>query len=137
MNTKSNWQHHFFRYRCSRVFLYFGTAPTLENVASQPRPLFSCEVRESSESQKHGQAIPLTHIHMQKWRILSVFFVWISHDFTPQAETEAEVGPRRAAAVPSPGGAATAQVPQRTMEPTLERVEAPFEASDSATAPFK
>lgn len=81
MNTKSNWQHHFFRYRCSMVFLYFGTAPTLENVASQPRPFFSCEVRESSESQKHGQAIPLTHI-LQKWRILS-FFSCGSHMISP------------------------------------------------------
>ena len=92
MNTKSNGQHQlerFWRYRCSMVFSYFGNAPTLENMAcekdeSQPRPLFFfCEVRESSESQKHGQAIPLTHIDTQKWRILSYFVVWISPLFSP------------------------------------------------------
>lgn len=48
-----------------------------------PGHFFFCEVRESSESQKHGQAIPLTHIDTQKWRILSYFVVWISPLFSP------------------------------------------------------
>jgi len=94
-------------------------------------------VRESSESQKHGQAIPLTHIDTQKWRILSYFVVWISPLFSPLlqfqnfeiSESEAEADPQRAAAVPSPGGAATAQVPQRTMEPTLEPTLEPLGGS--------
>ena len=161
MNTKSNGQHQmerFWRYRCSMVFSYFGNAPTLENIAcekdeSQPRPLFfSVRCASQVRAKKHGQAIPLTHIDTQKWRILSYFVVWISPLFSPLLQFQnfeiSEVRGRGGSPKSGCGsvsgwccdcaGAAADHGTNVGTNVGTPGWEAPSEASDSATtAPFK